>query len=105
LLFFKLQNILFILIDHLKASFVAPPEKKSSLVLFYFYKNSLYFDFSQENGTIIGFPGAKDTKDDLMIAECDILVPAANERQITKKNAHLIQAKVHTFFYKNFVYF
>merc|ERR1711993_152122 len=29
-----------------------------------------------------------------MIAECGILVPAANERQITAENAHLIQAKI-----------
>merc|ERR1719190_126189 len=51
-------------------------------------------DFKLETGTIVGFPGATDTTEDLMIAECDILVPAANERQITKENAHLIQAKI-----------
>lgn len=51
-------------------------------------------DYKLENGTIRGFPGAQDTTEDLMIAECDILVPAANERQITKANAHLIKAKI-----------
>ncbi|XP_057312804.1 glutamate dehydrogenase, mitochondrial-like [Hydractinia symbiolongicarpus] len=51
-------------------------------------------DYKLEAGTIVGFPGATDTKEDLMQAECDILVPAANERQITSKNAHLIKAKI-----------
>merc|ERR1711931_342947 len=51
-------------------------------------------DYKLETGSIVGFPGATDTTEDLMIAECDILVPAANERQITKENAHLIQAKI-----------
>lgn len=51
-------------------------------------------DHKLEKGTITGFPGAQDTEEDLMIAECDILVPAANERQITSKNAHLIKAKI-----------
>lgn len=51
-------------------------------------------DYKLENGTIKGFPEAQDTEDDLMIAECDILIPAANERQITSKNAHLIKAKI-----------
>lgn len=51
-------------------------------------------DYKLDNGTIRGFPGAKDTTEDLLIAECDILVPAASERQITSKNAHLIKAKV-----------
>lgn len=34
------------------------------------------------------------TGEDLLLAECDILVPAATERQITIKNAHLVKAKV-----------
>ena len=34
------------------------------------------------------------TEENLLEAECDILVPAANETQITIKNAHKIQAKV-----------
>lgn len=51
-------------------------------------------DYKLENGTIVGFPNAQDTTEDLMVAECDILVPAANERQITSQNAHLIKAKI-----------
>ena len=34
------------------------------------------------------------TEENLLEAECDILVPAANEKQITIKNAHKIQSKV-----------
>ena len=34
------------------------------------------------------------TEENLLEAECDILVPAANEKQIAIKNAHKIQAKV-----------
>ena len=34
------------------------------------------------------------TEENLLEAECDILVPAANEKQITIKNAHKIQEKV-----------
>ena len=34
------------------------------------------------------------TQDDLLTADCDILVPAASEKQITAKNAHKIKAKV-----------
>ena len=34
------------------------------------------------------------TEENLLEAECDILVPAANEKQITVKNAHKIKAKV-----------
>ncbi|XP_065670466.1 glutamate dehydrogenase, mitochondrial [Hydra vulgaris] len=51
-------------------------------------------DYKLANGTIRGFPNAVDTNEDLMIAKCDILVPAANERQITMKNAPFIQAKI-----------
>merc|ERR550534_2527716 len=51
-------------------------------------------DYKLANGTINGFPGAQSTDEDLLIAECDILVPAANERQITTKNAGEIKAKI-----------
>ena len=34
------------------------------------------------------------TEENLLEAECDILVPAANEKQITIKNAANIKAKV-----------
>ena len=34
------------------------------------------------------------TEENLLEAECDILVPAANKKQIAIKNAHKIQAKV-----------
>lgn len=51
-------------------------------------------EYMLETGSITGFPGASDTTEDLMVAECDILVPAANERQITSQNAHNIRAKI-----------
>ena len=34
------------------------------------------------------------TTADLLEADCDILIPAAGEKQITSKNAHDIKAKV-----------
>ncbi|XP_029200822.1 glutamate dehydrogenase, mitochondrial-like [Acropora millepora] len=51
-------------------------------------------DYKLDNGSIKGFPGAKMTEENLLEAECDILVPAANEKQITIKNAPNIKAKV-----------
>ncbi|CAF0851091.1 unnamed protein product [Rotaria sp. Silwood1] len=55
-------------------------------------------DYKLEYGTIIGFPGAKPyenaDKQELLCEECDILVPAASEQQITSKNARRIKAKI-----------
>ena len=50
--------------------------------------------YQLETGSIVGFPGAEDTTEDLMCVQCDILVAAASERQITTNNAHLIKAKI-----------
>lgn len=52
--------------------------------------------YRKSKGTIIGFPGTKKTKDrgDWVSIECDILVPAALESQITKANAKKVKAKI-----------
>jgi glutamate dehydrogenase (NAD(P)+) len=47
------------------------------------------------NGTIKGFPGAKEiSNNDLLTLEVDVLVPAAMEDQITAENANDIKAKL-----------
>lgn len=50
----------------------------------------------RETGSILGFPGATDiTKSsEALELDCDILVPAALENQITTENAGRIQARV-----------
>ena len=51
--------------------------------------------WKQEHGTVVGFPGADEvTNQEILELDCDILVPAALENQITKHNAPRIQAKV-----------
>ncbi|MBI3875065.1 MAG: Glu/Leu/Phe/Val dehydrogenase [Verrucomicrobia bacterium] len=45
--------------------------------------------------TVTGFPGAEPiTNEQLLVTRCDILVPAALERQITEKNAAKIQCRI-----------
>lgn len=61
----------------------------------FFYKFKALEDYRNENGTVVGFPGAKPYEgESLMYEECDIFVPAAVEKVITSENAHKIKAKV-----------
>ena len=47
------------------------------------------------NRTLEGFPGSEETSsDELLVADCDILIPAATENQITSRNAEKVRAKV-----------
>ncbi|MBI3006250.1 MAG: Glu/Leu/Phe/Val dehydrogenase, partial [Ignavibacteriales bacterium] len=50
----------------------------------------------KENKTILGFLGATDIPKslDALELDCDILVPAALENQITSQNAHRVKAKI-----------
>ena len=51
--------------------------------------------WKQEHGTVVGFPGSEEISNaDLLETECEILVPAALENQITRHNAHRIKAKI-----------
>ena len=49
----------------------------------------------QHNRTLSGFPGCEETSSaELLVADCDILIPAALENQITTRNADRVKAKV-----------
>jgi glutamate dehydrogenase (NAD(P)+) len=51
--------------------------------------------WKQEHGTVQGFPGAKDiTNAQVLEVECDILIPAALENQITAANAGRVKARL-----------
>ena len=54
--------------------------------------------YRKEHGSILGFPGAesypKEQRLAVMEFECDILVPAALESQITMDNVHRVKAKI-----------
>jgi glutamate dehydrogenase (NAD(P)+) len=53
------------------------------------------WEFRQRNGTIHGFPGAeKHDPAELLLTDCEILIPAATENQITSRNADRIKCKI-----------
>jgi glutamate dehydrogenase (NAD(P)+) len=52
-------------------------------------------DHKQRNGTTLGFMGAEAMpSDELLVSECEILIPAATENVITSRNADKIQARI-----------
>jgi glutamate dehydrogenase (NAD(P)+) len=54
------------------------------------------FNHRKQSGSILDYPGATNVKDPMKMLEmeCDILIPAALENQITKINAANIKAKI-----------
>ncbi|MGC8936273.1 MAG: Glu/Leu/Phe/Val family dehydrogenase [Candidatus Methanomethylicaceae archaeon] len=51
--------------------------------------------FKEKTGSVAGYPDAEDlTNEQLLEQECDILIPAALENQITEKNAGKIKARL-----------
>lgn len=52
-------------------------------------------NYKNENKTLSGFPGSKEiSSKELLELNCDVLIPAALDGQITKDNAENIKAKV-----------
>lgn len=52
-------------------------------------------NYKNENKTLSGFPGSKEiSSKELLELNCDVLIPAALDGQITKDNAQNIKAKV-----------
>ena len=51
--------------------------------------------WKREHGTVVGFPGSEEISNQQVLeVECEILVPAALENQITQHNAPRIKAKI-----------
>lgn len=52
-------------------------------------------EFKYRNGSVLGFPDAEAMpSEELLVSECEILIPAATENVITSRNAAKIQAKI-----------
>jgi glutamate dehydrogenase (NAD(P)+) len=52
-------------------------------------------EFRQRSGSIHGFPGAERTNEsELLTADCEILIPAATENQITSHNVERLKCKI-----------
>ena len=53
------------------------------------------WEWRQRQSTIHGFPGAeKYDSAELLVTDCDLLIPAATENQITSRNADRVKARV-----------
>ncbi|MGH2408454.1 MAG: Glu/Leu/Phe/Val family dehydrogenase, partial [Candidatus Limnocylindrales bacterium] len=51
--------------------------------------------WKKEHGTVVGFPGASEISNaELLEVDCDILIPAALENQITPVNAGRVKARI-----------
>ncbi len=51
--------------------------------------------YHRRNNSLIGFPGNEETDSaELLVADCDLLIPAAVENQITSRNAGRMRAKI-----------
>jgi len=52
-------------------------------------------EYKRRNNTTLGFPGAEAMpSDELLVSDCEVLIPAATENVITSRNAENIKAKV-----------
>jgi glutamate dehydrogenase (NAD(P)+) len=51
--------------------------------------------YHKRNNTLMGFPGAEEADPtELLVTDCDILIPAAVENQITSRNADRLKAQI-----------
>jgi glutamate dehydrogenase (NAD(P)+) len=52
-------------------------------------------EFRQKNGTVLGFPGAEPyDSSELLVTDCEILIPAATENVITSRNVDHVKCRV-----------
>jgi glutamate dehydrogenase (NAD(P)+) len=83
------------LLDELGARVIAVSDVRGGVYRDHGLNVTQLLRYQREKKTIVGFPEAEAiTNADLLTLPCDILVPAALERQITRDNAGKIQCRI-----------
>jgi glutamate dehydrogenase (NAD(P)+) len=53
------------------------------------------WEYKERNGSVLGFTGAENADpQELMLTDCEILIPAATENQITSRNADRVKCRI-----------
>jgi glutamate dehydrogenase (NAD(P)+) len=84
------------LLDHKGAKVIAVSDSKGGIVNKAGFNVDKLLEHKSKSGSVLGFAEASeevDTKDVLEL-ECDVLVPAALENQITEENVESVKAKI-----------
>ncbi len=83
------------LLDEMGCKVVAVSDSKGGIYNPKGINPVVVFEHKKKKGSVVGFGGSESiTNEDLLELECDILVPAALENQITEKNAGDVKAKM-----------
>ncbi|MGA8542157.1 MAG: Glu/Leu/Phe/Val dehydrogenase [Thermoplasmata archaeon] len=84
-----------ILADEQGAKIVAVSDSKGGIYKADGFNPHAVEEHKKKTGSVVGFPGAKSvSNEEILETKADVLIPAALENQITKKNADKIQAKI-----------
>jgi len=84
-----------LLLDQIGAKVIAASDSKGGVLNKKGIDPVALLKHKEKTGSVVGFAGCEQiTNEELLELECDILVPAALENQITKDNANNIKAKI-----------
>ncbi len=81
--------------DEQGAKIIAVSDSKGGIVNPDGFNPHAVEEHKKKTGSVVGFPGAKAvSNEEILELPCDVLVPAALENQLTKKNADRVRAKI-----------
>lgn len=81
--------------DEMGSNVIAVSDSKSGVLDKKGLDAKKIIEYKAKNRKVVGFSGSKQiTNEELLELDCDILIPAAYENQITKKNAPNVKAKL-----------
>ena len=82
-------------LEKMGARCIAASDSRGSILAPKGFKVSKLLAHKQKKGTVVGFPGSKKiTTEQLLTAECDVLIPGALENQIDAKIAGGLRCKI-----------